>query len=63
MAKRKKAKHKKPEPMRRQTCPVCERSLEIILMAGSFAEDEVICMRCYTDRRDRNRKATGPFRF
>tara|TARA_R100001594_G_scaffold150676_1_gene213477 strand:+ start:4911 stop:5075 length:165 start_codon:yes stop_codon:yes gene_type:complete len=51
MAKRKKVKHKKPAPMKRQTCPVCDRSLEIILMAGSFAGDEVICMRCWTDRK------------
>ena len=32
-------------------CPVCERTIDSIMMAGHFlAGDEVICMRCWTEK-------------
>ena len=53
---RKKPWHNKEFEFTRKDCPKCERTLLSIMMAGSFfAGEEVICMRCWTER-DRKRK-------
>ena len=61
---KKKPWHGKKFEFTKVDCPVCERTLASIMMAGHFfVGDEVICMRCYTERRERNKKTTGPVKF